>query len=349
MKKAIIITLSVLLGVVVALGAAAVILFGGTYRTLRSFERLDGDMYSIRCTDNYWLDEYLEQGGEKGDTLTEFLPKKLTRGIGFLEDLTATSGYSCSAFLARNEKGEIIVGRNFDWQYTPSVVLTTDTGDGYRSIGVANAAMLGFTGYSMPESGLSAQGITLLGLPYVTADGMNEKGVTACVLSVPTDTAPAPEGAPALSAMSMIRLALDKAASVDEAVELISGCAVTNPQANDFHLFIADRTGKAVVVEYHDGMMDVIDLAESLPAVTNFYLFEENGEGSGQDRYAAIRSALTGNAGVLTEQQALELLVKVGAPNWTQWSALYNLTTGEVCVFPGYDLERLRRFELKMD
>ena len=91
-------------------------------------------------------------------------------------------------------------------------------------------------------------------------DGINEKGL--CVSDLVIDTPlliNQDKGKTDLTITTLIRLLLDKAASVDEALELINCFDIHSSAGMMHHLAISDRGGKSVVVEFYENEVYVIE------------------------------------------------------------------------------------------
>ena len=89
-----------------------------------------------------------------------------------------------------------------------------------------------------------------------------------------------------------------------------------------FHIFITDKTGRSVVAEWVDGELKIVEADQ----VTNFYMSSETP--SQCDRYDTLVQRLSDKNGVLTEDEAMTLLMDVSQDYEvikTQWSIVYNL------------------------
>ena len=59
-------------------------------------------------------------------------------------DLAASPrAWACSLFAALGDVDNMLYGRNFDWDYSPAVLLFTDPPDGYASVSMVDIAYLG--------------------------------------------------------------------------------------------------------------------------------------------------------------------------------------------------------------
>jgi hypothetical protein len=101
------------------------------------------------------------------------------------------------------------------------------------------------------------------------------------------------------------------------------------------HYLLADRSGRAVLVEFYRGEMIVIPNDAAWHLATNFLRASVAGEaGSECWRYDTIRQRMAETQGRLTALEAMNLLEKVSQDN-TQWSVVYEISSGDVHVVMG--------------
>lgn len=338
-----------ILGILAALAVVCciviLIIFRNEVLTIASIEKIDDyPIYTMDYKGTYWFEEFMETNGMVSHRdFSAFFMNKVTRGLVENDGkITPRKTAMCTCFVCRNENGDIIYGRNLEQGgYCPPVVVSTHAGK-YDTIGTA---FLVDSNEEMPEL---KRKIDMLTEPYFTADGMNEAGVAISLLSVPYSILPDNGDVPLLSADQVCRLVLDQAGSVDEAVELFSKFnldASPLEQLSACHFLIADRSGKMVVVELHNGKTSVVlPIHDNYMTVTNFYLNDEISSGIGQARYKYIEKALEEKQGVLSEEEALELLASVKDPHiHAEWTSIYNLTTGDMYIMPKSQLDRVHR------
>lgn len=310
-------------------------------KTIRSFKETNAaDMYTMTYYADSHFDEYLKAGYTDNEALLYFLDDHFMHGMVPL--IKKQDGY-CSTFICHNEAGEVLFCRNFDRaKAAPCCMLTMEPENGYKNTTACDLGAVYYEGmdkaFSSPE-----QKLLLTLMPYFSLDGVNEKGVAISLLSSGKAQNGTKEDAVCLSVFDVIRVVLEKAATVDEAVELLNGYNVNFGNVYNFspmHYMIADASGKSVVVEFlKDGMVTV----ES-PVVTNFNMYG-TGYGVGRDRYNIIENGLSESGGVMTEEQALNLLAKAVMPGMEQYSVIYNLTTGEISAFTHGDDSNVVHFE----
>lgn len=86
--------------------------------------------------------------------------------------------------------------------------------------------------------------------PFASLDGINEKGVSIAVLTLDSLPTRQNSGKPKINTSLAIRLVLDRAASTQEAVDLLGSYDMVAMAGRDYHFFINDASGDSRVVEY---------------------------------------------------------------------------------------------------
>jgi penicillin V acylase-like amidase (Ntn superfamily) len=107
----------------------------------------------------------------------------------------------------------------------------------------------------------------------VTADGMNEVGLSAAMLWLNDTKYPLPDDRPVLSLNWWAQYLLDTCANVAEAVERaqtvrVAGAALPGVGPVNIHLVLRDAQGDSALLEYVDGQL-VVHHPLAQPAVTN--------------------------------------------------------------------------------
>lgn len=240
-------------------------------------------------------------------------------------------GFGCATFAAVTPEGDHIFGRNFDLMETDTLLVYSHPDGCYESIGVTGLAFFG-TGENAQVDPDSALGkFVMVITPYFVLDGMNEKGVAAGILQVNIDDPHQDNGKPDLPVYMAIRGILDTCASVDEALYLLESYDIHSDLGN-YHLFITDRSGRYVVVEWLDNEMVVTEY----PYCTNSVIAPGKYYDMGEPDYRI--STIDENLGpslVATEQEAMDILDKVhNKQGLTEWSCVYNLDdfTVSICL-----------------
>ena len=263
------------------------------------------------------------------------------------------TGGGCTVFAAKNENGETVFGRNFDFTYSPSLQVFTRPKNGYASVSTVNLSFAGYSEDNLPK-GLSINSFLTLAAPYLPFDGMNEKGVAIALLAVPEAH---PENDPnkiTLNTTTAIRLVLDKAANIDEAVSLLREYNIYFSGDIKCHYLITDKSGKSVLVEYWDGKLQTVTPTENYQVATNFIAYDglNIGEGFDEfDRYDRVMSILKAGDSAIQMAQATTLLSSVGVygesgEDKLQWTVIYNLSDLSGTIFAHRNVKNQTAFKL---
>jgi hypothetical protein len=329
-----------------------------TNPTLASLKKVsDFPFYTMRYEGDYGFGDYLQ--GLKSQL--SFLE---TRRTGFSSKIpevwqmpkTAVvsagemqAAFACTGFTARSPQGERLLGRNFDWYRHPALLLFTEPPDGYASVSMVDIAYLGFNGPIKQDDPAALS--ELLKAPYLPFDGVNERGLAVGMMAVPHSEGGDDPGKPTLDDLEAIRLLLDYAADVDQAIELLGQYNLDWGGGPAIHYLLADASGASAVVEFIGGKQQVFRSQQSWQISTNFLFAETPLDKAGAEcwRYKTVDTTLSQSEGILSSEAALKLLqdVSQGGTTGTIWSVLYNLSSGQVQVVIDRDFEQVFSFELR--
>ena len=143
--------------------------------------------------------------------------------------------FGCSAFRTETVDKDILMGRNYDFKLdTSALMVRCEPKDGYKSIAFA---ALNNVGADNADAGI-AKKMACLTAPFICLDGVNEKGVSIAVLTLPSEPTMHDTGKLKLATSLLIRLVLDRAATTDEALELIEQYDIFSSNGRDYHFVI---------------------------------------------------------------------------------------------------------------
>ncbi len=256
--------------------------------------------------------------------------------------------WACSLFAALGDPNSQLYGRNFDWEYSPAVLLFAAPPNGYASVSTVDIAYLGFgAGRATGIEKLPlAERRALLNTPFLPFDGMNERGLVVAMAAVsPGGMTPEPNKE-SVTSLEVIRRMLDTAATVDEAVAVLQRYNVDMGGGPPLHYLIADRAGRAALVEFHQGRLVVLPSPHPWHQATNFIRSAAAGDPQGLCwRYDKLTKQLEAVQGRLAVSGAMELLKEV-AQATTQWSVVYGINSGTVDVAMGKHYDRVHHLVL---
>jgi hypothetical protein len=309
-------------------------LSGAQAATLSSLEQLDD--YPLYTMHHYAPEELVVHASER---------RFVRAAVGAPDE----EPWGCSLFAALADPDSRIFGRNFDWEFSPALLLFNHPPDGYVSASMVDISYLGFPGDDSADLALKPLGelLGLLDASRIPFDGMNEAGLVMGMAAVPEAYVPVDPGQDTVDSLGIIRLALDGAATVGEAVELMRSYNVDFEDQTPLHYLLADAAGDAALVEYYAGEIRVLRTETEWHHATNFLVSAVESPVNQCHRYDAITEELEANGGALDFDGALRLLGRVAQPH-TQWSLVYSMASGEIRVVMGQAYERVYTFSLEM-
>ncbi|MBN1312064.1 MAG: linear amide C-N hydrolase [Anaerolineae bacterium] len=264
--------------------------------------------------------------------------------------ITTHQAWGCSLFTALGDAENMLYGRNFDWESSPAVLLFTDPPDGYASVSMVDMAYFGIT-ESTAGSLLDLpllQRRNLLNAPTLPFDGMNERGLAIGMAAVPGSSMPPDDPTKKIvGSIAVIREMLDRAGTVNEALDILRSYNIIMEGGQPIHYLIADTSGQASLVEFYEGEIVVIPNEHPWHLATNFFLASVDKASGECRRYDSLNKQLTEAEGRLASRKALGILDKVSQDS-TQWSVVYEMSTGDINVVMGQQYNTAHTFHLDM-
>lgn len=362
---------AVLLALAVIVTAVFFALWHNEFFTLMSLRRvksrndahLDGDVYIMNVKGGFYLEEFISRGGASSDAeLIDFLVSKISRGV--IKMQLSRPEIGCASFTATTKSGDAVFARNYDFAKTNTCIVFTEAQGGrHATVSTVDLQFLGID----PDKGISGimDKVITLAAPYVPLDGMNDAGVACGIYmtyqgeeTVATDQN---TDKPDFTSTTMLRLILDYADNIDEAIEIAASYDLHDSAMTSYHYMVADASGRSAILEWvagadktdNDGSKRQLkvtynDADEQVGEreaqcrfqwVTNFIVlpgYYENDEmKAGYDRYEKMYECLNATGGVVEDEYAaMDILKTIGRRSWknddgngcTVYSAVYNLT-----------------------
>lgn len=331
---------------------------GPTHPINEEITKIEDGLYSMTLRDDY-VEKYINAGG--GDTdgdILDFAKKNISDDpiLDKYHPWAACYGDACSSFVCLNNDNEYIHGRNLDLipaallPNTPSLIMHNIPKSGYESISFSTFGLLSLDAGDIPSEHAQAFKI----FEFVPLDGINSAGLAVNVnvlhkseSRVQQDTI----GKTDITTTVLIRLILNKAKNVDEAVKIINKYNIhdSNTLPMPYHFMISDQSGASCVVEFYNNEIQIINKRqdEKILAMTNTEMNEHFGEEWKEcERYKAIIQTFNQYGGEkLTQEQAMEAL-KAAKQNHTTHSIIYNLKKKSVYFCRGMQWEQMHFFDM---
>ncbi len=382
LKKVIIGIAAALLALVLILGVTIFAVWHNEIFTVASMklikerndDHLDGAVYTMHVKGDFYLDDFVAQGGVKNDSeLINFVTNKITKGL--IKMNISDPDIGCSSFTAKSESGDVLFGRNYDFSKTNTCIVFTEKNKGrHASISTVDLQFLGMDVNKNVDSLMSK--ITCLAASYAPLDGINDAGVSCGIYMTyqggdKTVATNQNTDKPDFTSTTLLRLILDYADNIEEAVEIASAYDLHDSANTSYHYMVADSSGRSVILEWvgktdatdndgtkrelkvtyndADSYIGEVEAAADHQVITNFIIQPGYYDGSsaddkkGYDRYERIYQELNKTNGVVKDEKAaMDILGIVGRRTWknddgngcTVHSVVYNLTDKTMMWIP---------------
>lgn len=339
----------------------------------------DGAVYTMHVKGDFYLDDFVAQGGVKSDSeLIQFVTNKITKGL--MKINISDPEIACSSFTAQSQSGDYLLARNYDFSKTNTLIVFTEANEGrHASISSTDLQFLGLD-VEKNMSGLMDK-VTALAATYTPLDGINDAGVSCGIYmtyqggekTVPTDQN---TDKPDFTSTTLLRLILDYADSIEEAVEIASSYDLHDSAKTSYHYMVADASGRSAVLQWvagtdstdndggarelvvtysdDDSHIGPNEAARDNQVITNFILLPDYYNGSpasekkGFDRYSKIHEELNKTDGIVADEHAaMDILEMVGRRTWnndddngwTVHSVVYNMTDKSMLWVPNENFD----------
>lgn len=373
-KKIMIRVLAILLALAVVLVGTVYALWHNEIATVASMKllrerndaHLDGAVYTMHVKGDFYLDDFVAQGGVKNDSeLIAFVTEKITKGL--LDIGISDPEIGCSSFTAKTPEGDVLFGRNYDFSKTNTCIVFTEANEGRHA--TISSVDLQFLGMDVDQNVTSLMDkITCLAATYAPLDGINDAGVSCGIYMTyqggeTTVATNQNTDKPDFTSTTLLRLILDYADDVEEAVEIASRYDLHDSAKTSYHYMVADASGRSAILEWtagtdatdndggkrelkviyndQDAHIGDMEAATDYQVITNFvlqpgyYADSPAEDQKGLDRYERIYEELNLTGGIVADEAAaMDILGIVGRRTWknddgngcTVHSAVYNLT-----------------------
>lgn len=368
-----------LVGILAAICLAIGLIWGGEIASIRSVESVDGNpyLYKMEYKAAYDLDDLVASDIDENAELLDYVIGRIGKGLPLKikSAQVADEGeetINCTSFQAAKADGEgFWYGRNYDFFKNPTMVTVSRPKKGYASIAVSDMSHFGYSLEKLPDSFLKK--LSCLAAVYAPVDGINEKGLCTSIMALPKQASQQDTPKHDVGTTILMRLWLDRCATVQEALDLLETVDVRHDAAvgSGYHYMVADAGGDCAVVEFdkEDGWKTMIvrkaDGAKHM-LVTNHLLSEKyyttepdpavgNPHSKSWWRYETAGAYLQEHNGTLSLDQAQECLSLVhwkdlvwenGMVEDTQYSNVYDQQQIVLYLRNWNDYETTQRFAL---
>ena len=348
-----------IVGILAALCLVVACVWGGEIGTLRTVRTVGGNpyLYQMEYKVKYDLDDVIKKEVDSNAELLDYIIGRVGKGLPIKMKSTQVADengelgtINCTSFQAVKADGDgFWFSRNYDYFKNPTMVTISRPKKGYASIGVSDMSHFGYSLDKLPEKFMAR--LSCLAAVYAPVDGINEKGLCTSIMALPNQASQQDTPKPNVGTTIIMRLWLDRCATVQEALDLLETVDVRHDVSvgSGYHYMVADANGDCAVVEFdkEDGWKTMIVRkaeGENCMLVTNHLLSEKyyttepdpavgNPHSKSWWRYETAMAYLQEHDGILTKEQAQECLALVhwkdlvwdnGTVEDTQYSNVYD-------------------------
>lgn len=296
----------------------------GIFKTLISFGKIsDLPLYSLDYAADYQLERLLAMGAGSDVQFAENVCMILLGGL----PVKIRPEGACSTFVAATPEGDRLFARNFDYKTGMAILVKAAPKNGYRSLASV----------------------------YSPLDGINEKGFAVAVNTAVEQITHQDTGKTKVMTTLAIRMLLDKAADVEEGINILKNVDMNSSGKIGYHFQMADQKGDSAIIEYIDNKMVVIrkERADTVFCLTNFTLSTNDKNGTGKERFEIIENSLKESNATISEKKAMNILDEARMDGHryyepghmyydskTQWSVIYNLSKRTATISVDSDFSR---------
>ena len=377
MKK----TIYCILGILAALCIAIACIWGGEIASIRSIQSVEGNpyLYKMEYKASYDLDDVIANDIDENAELLSYVIGRVGKGLPLkigssqvADENGNTQTFNCTSFQATKADGDgFWYGRNYDYFKNPTMVTISHPKKGYASIACSDMSHFGYSLEKLPTS--LATKLNCLAAIYAPVDGINEKGLCTSIMALPKQASQQDTDKHDVGTTIIMRLWLDRCATVEEALALLETVDVRHDAAvgSGYHYMVADASGDCAVVEFdkEDGWKTMIVRKEegrNSMLVTNHLLSEKyyttepdpavgNPHSKSWWRYETAGAYLEEHNGIFSLEDAQECLSQVhwkdllwenGTVEDTQYSNVYDEKNIVLYLRNWNDYETTHKFQL---
>lgn len=329
----------IILGTLVLMFAGVitlVVVYRNRISTFASLKEHEPGVYAMNCKEDYKLQAMLDAGISNEGELLSAISDEMFWGMPL--NVSGMS-FGCSSFAVTAPDGHHLMGRNYDYPETDLLMIYSDPEDGYASIGMADIGLMGLGTDEGETDPLSAGSRFMsVAFPYLTVDGINEAGVGISILQLEHEEIHQDTGKPDILMNVAIRAILDTCGSTDEALALLDSYDMHSMIDRSFHLFITDRSGRSVIVEWIDNEMAVTEDGKVTNHIVCSDYTEDDPDTDSMNRYKILTDNLSSCGGTADAATAMIFLSDAALRSddpgrmQTEWSCVYDLDDFKVTI-----------------
>ena len=231
--------IKIVLILILALLLVVTLVWQGEFFTLRTLAQVGDNpyLYTMEYRASYDLDDVIEKEVDTNAELLDYVISRVGKGLPIqikssqvADENGELQTINCTSFQAKQADGDgYWYGRNYDYYKNPTLVTFSHPRDGYASIACSDMSHIGYGLDKLPQKFLSR--INCLAAIYAPVDGINEKGLCTSIMALPKQASQQNTEKYDVGTTVIMRLWLDRCATVEEALALLETVDVRHDAA----------------------------------------------------------------------------------------------------------------------
>ncbi|MFT5315654.1 MAG: hypothetical protein ACI9UK_001486, partial [Candidatus Krumholzibacteriia bacterium] len=266
-------------------------------------------------------------------------------------------------FARRTSRQGGLVAHNYDNRESQLMVGWFYPTGGYRSVALVPLADLGYTPEEPFDSANEKHRKSLIYAPVLSIEGMNERGVTVVLGSLPAQDVTSVTEQESRYVMHLVREILDQAGSVNEAVAIAEKYNVFDfgLQTVSHQIFLADGHSGSAVLEWCEGQMHMVKDAGDwqVAAADGMYKVSPEARRSASKSYRKLYDEVAKQEDPVSWQSTFDVLADVKRKNkkikhngeemrvGTQWSTVFDSEKKEIRLSVDGDHKKIYLFSFE--
>lgn len=231
---------------------------------LTTLKQVSSHPYYTMTYENFDYSDMVTEELENNDAAIKYFKSKFFKGLSGLIPGENQNDYATKgsiAFYGRAFTNTYMKGRIYNSYNVPILMVTAKPENGYKSWNIIDMSDVGMKSQQEIDAWLN-NSFQTVAATYCVSEGINSELFSASLISCPIaecdDTSLVN-----ITPFMAIRLMLDRAATVESAIDLLSGYDI-DFSSGAYHFFISERYGNSAIIEYIDGKMSVTYTASNI-------------------------------------------------------------------------------------
>ena len=224
---------------------------------LTTLKQVSNHPYYTMTYENFDYSDMVTKELGSNDAVIKYYKSKFFSGLSGMFPGENKNDYATKgsiAFYGRSYTSDYMKGRMYNSYDVPILMVTAKPENGYKSWNIIDMTDVGLSSRQEIDAWFN-NSFQTIAATYCVSEGINSELFSVSLISCPVaecDDTPLVNITPFMA----VRLMLDRAATVDSAIELLSGYDI-DFSSGPYHFLISEKSGNSAIVEYVNGKMSV--------------------------------------------------------------------------------------------